>query len=760
MAMAANSYGQEYRPGYLLQPNEFFDTQFEVLDSSGWFQALPETEISFTNFWADNKHYFGMGADDSFVVTRETNDDYPFMNEDNRMTHTRYNQTYQGVKVEFAEIFLHHKDNKVEFINGKLAEGLNLSVTPAITEPSALTAAINHLGTANLYSWQDPDYEAAYKEEKGDTNATTYPVGELVIAKQDYTSNYDAEQFVLAWKFTIQSLSPEISVEVYINAENGTFLKEHNLVFEGTGTTLSYGYGSNVYLDTRWRGGLYNHHVLRSNDANAPKIWTKKHTTTGAFGGYDCVLSPPYCTPNAFDNDDIWHDETVTTPHWIGTHAWNYWKTKFNRNSYDNNYAEVKILNNMPTEQSSYNPNDHVLRFGRLNGNGAHHATRDIVGHEFAHAVIWHTAKLGGYNEPGALNESFADIFGYELERYIAGGHVNWLLGEDTEVRRVMNNPATSMVYDASKGCGDHNTSQPAFYHGARWYFGNCDRSGVHINGGVQNYWFYLLTMGSTNAPEGTYNNIAVSGIGADKARNIAFYNVDNFLGSNSQYLDAALGAMLSASVMFGTCSNESRQTRNAWAAVDSRIKPYKPLSIAGPNTIYLFNGNPIVAMPVNYLATGGNSRKLNWTCSSAWSWSNLSSNLLVDNIFSISNFNNNYVTTTITVADVCVTVPKTIYFKNLSIMPEFEDLFETAILINPNPSTAWVSIEVILPEAHPEDAINITVTDNMGTTWFNQTYSGGVLPSQFNFSSLPIGNYIVTATQSGQVVSTHLSRH
>lgn len=67
-----SSIAQDYVPSYLTTDNEFISENFDVIDSSGWFQALPETDISFSSFLTDYMQYFGMGADDGFVIKRAT----------------------------------------------------------------------------------------------------------------------------------------------------------------------------------------------------------------------------------------------------------------------------------------------------------------------------------------------------------------------------------------------------------------------------------------------------------------------------------------------------------------------------------------------------------------------------------------------------------------------------------------------------------------------------------------------------------------
>ena len=72
---------------------------------------------------------------------------------------------------------------------------------------------------------------------------------------------------------------------------------------------------------------------------------------------------------------------------------------------------------------------------------------RDVGGHELTHAVVEHSSNLFYADESGALNESFADIFGTMIERE------NWSVGEklfnDGDVLRSLKNPQV-------KGHPDH----------------------------------------------------------------------------------------------------------------------------------------------------------------------------------------------------------------------------------------------------------------------------------------------------------------
>lgn len=49
----------------------------------------------------------------------------------------------------------------------------------------------------------------------------------------------------------------------------------------------------------------------------------------------------------------------------------------------------------------------------------------DVAGHEMSHGVIESTANLDYEGESGAINESFADVFGVLIDRD------DWEVGED-----------------------------------------------------------------------------------------------------------------------------------------------------------------------------------------------------------------------------------------------------------------------------------------------------------------------------------------
>ena len=160
--------------------------------------------------------------------------------------------------------------------------------------------------------------------------------------------------------------------------------------------------------------------------------------------------------------------------------------------------------------------------------------TSDVGGHELGHGLVQSSAGLKYQGHSGALNESFSDVLGVSFEFYLykkfnenklktddLKGEADWVIGEDSgksiEYLRNMKDPNNAKY------------PQPKIYRGKYWADpnGQMDYGGVHINSGVGNYCFYLLS----------------SKIGKDNALSI-FYNCLKSLGSNSSYIDFRNGLL------------------------------------------------------------------------------------------------------------------------------------------------------------------------------------------------------------------------
>ncbi|MEA3462765.1 MAG: M4 family metallopeptidase, partial [Bacteroidota bacterium] len=122
----------------------------------------------------------------------------------------------------------------------------------------------------------------------------------------------------------------------------------------------------------------------------------------------------------------------------------------------------------------------------------------DIIGHELTHGVTQYEANLVYRNQPGALNESFSDVFGSLVKQRVnlhTADQADWLIGEglftvnvDAEGIRSMKAPGTA--YDDPLLGRD---PQPG--HMNDYVDTTSDNGGVHINSGIPNKAFYKVAV-------------------------------------------------------------------------------------------------------------------------------------------------------------------------------------------------------------------------------------------------------------------------
>ncbi|MBL0343115.1 MAG: M4 family metallopeptidase [Bacteroidetes bacterium] len=152
-------------------------------------------------------------------------------------------------------------------------------------------------------------------------------------------------------------------------------------------------------------------------------------------------------------------------------------------------------------------------------------------------------------------------IFGITVDFFSRPGVANWKLGDQCYTPNTAGDALRFM--DNPNAAGDPDT-----YLGTYWYTGTGDNGGVHTNSGVQNYWYYLLSVGGAGTNDVGFN-FNVSGITIEKARLIAYRNNTFYLTSGSQYSDAAFYSLQAATDLYGNCSAEAFSVKNAWDAVN-----------------------------------------------------------------------------------------------------------------------------------------------------------------------------------------------
>lgn len=490
----------------------------------------------FAGFQEWGKSLLRLSADDGFFLKSTENDNLGF-------THFRYGQTYKGHPVEGAMWIVHTLNGKVVSMNGELYSGVASPVTPVLSESQALTRALSFIG-ADVYKWQLPQEEKFIKWEQSDPNATFFPIGSVVLAPVD--GNFKQPRFVAAWKFSIYAQSPLSNSEVFVDARNGQIVWQRNRLMhvDSAGTAVT-GYSGTQPIKADFTGTTFR---LREVGRGLGVETYDMNTGTSYGAAVDFTDSD-----NNWNNVNTQKDQYATDAHWGAEKTYDYFWQEQGRNSINGSGFRLRSYVHYDVNYSNAFWDGTRMTYG--DGSTRPFTALDVAGHEITHGLTTFTADLVYQDEPGALNESFSDIFGNTIERLYRPLQWNWRIGED-----LYNNGIRNMQNPGALG-------DPDTYLGTNWYTGTGDNGGVHTNSSVQNKWFYILTQGE-NGTNDLGDAYSVSGIGIDKASDIAYRNLVVYLTTNSQYADARFYAIQSALDLYGPCTNEVTQTTNAWYAV------------------------------------------------------------------------------------------------------------------------------------------------------------------------------------------------
>lgn len=424
-------------------------------------------------------------------------------------------QTYKGVEIFGSEVVFEIKDGVVLSMDGRIS-GIQLnSVEPKISETRALEIAHKFVNEKSTF----------------DTKLVIYST---------------TESTKLAWSMKQSAFSERW--QILIDAQDGSIIDSYNTLAHGRG----HGHDGEEVEVTSELDTATNLYVLRDRGEFARETYDAKNggyifgPVIGGLPG-DLVTS---------ENDYFTDLASVDAHNFAGMYL-KVLKEKFNRNSYDNKGAKImstvhfmkKFVNAFWNgTQMVYGDGDNVLASNLAGG-------YDVIAHEISHAVTEHTSDLIYRNESGALNEAFSDIMATYAESVSQPEKFDWLIGEDVwtpgvegDALRYMNDPAK-----------DGQSSD--FY--ADRYKGSQDNGGVHLNSGIANLAFYMLSEGGTHPRK--KSKVRVEGLGIDLAIKLFYDTFTKRLTKASTFKDTR-EAMIKEAGNYG--SNVVNSVKNAWSAV------------------------------------------------------------------------------------------------------------------------------------------------------------------------------------------------
>jgi Zn-dependent metalloprotease len=465
-------------------------------------------EAKSRRFFTNNKALLRIGAPDQELLLAKAET----MTDGTQVL--RFQQTFGGLEVWPAQVVTNvAKDGRLTAMTGAYVptpEGLVLNATVASSE--AVRVAWAHIGLLP---------------------PTARPEPVLKI----YAENGTAKE--LAYEVMVEGGMRDS--QVFVSAISGKVLKSISKICTGAVSGSGVGIVSSTPLPLNlWQSGA----TFYAKDTTKPMY--NSATGFGVIRVYNnnnqgpAAGSAPSMSASQYTYSD---SEAVSALYNLGL-TYDFYKNEFNRNSYDNNGADmigiVRYTQQAGIPMLNATWNGSFMAFGNADKFAG---ALDVVAHEMTHAVVQKTAELVYENQSGALNESLADIMGEGAE-WKAAGLSDWKLGS-------VLGPGMQRDMIVPEACGQPS-KMSSFLRTTN------DHGGVHTNSGIPNHAFYLLVEG---LPGG--------GIGRSKAHQIFYRTLTTKLSKNSDFQDLRAGAVLSANELYGSGSVESQKVKAAFDAVE-----------------------------------------------------------------------------------------------------------------------------------------------------------------------------------------------
>jgi Zn-dependent metalloprotease len=182
----------------------------------------------------------------------------------------------------------------------------------------------------------------------------------------------------------------------------------------------------------------------------------------------------------------------------------------------------------------------------------------DVIGHELTHGVTQYEASLEYADQPGALNESFSDVFGSLVKQRSLGQtakQADWLIGAGLFTPKVKGKAIRSMASPGTAYDDPVLGKDPQPADMAHYVDTTDDNGGVHINSGIPNRAFYLAAT-------------AIGGRAWEKAGRVWYVTLRDRLRPGSDFAAAASLTIAVAAELYGSTSAVARAVEAAWTKV------------------------------------------------------------------------------------------------------------------------------------------------------------------------------------------------
>lgn len=477
-----------------------------------------------------------------FVVMSDTRDELG-------LRHVRYAQMYKAVPVWNRDMYVHFDvDGEVTTINGTYepSPSKELSAIPLISSESAITTVVNDLKVKERWAPVTGDVAAMLKIPSPSSKLVFFPEGE------DMRLAYEVEVFPNIYEryiYVVDAKNGEVirSIEAFCSLtprDHKTSITKVGNFSAPTATTAMPLAGFTNATGTDLNNQSKSMRVYQHSDGQYYSVWDLPNLNAGQSqlpnspvgGAITLTLNNKDLTREAdlfhvTSSNNNWTDKAGVSAHANMKVCYDYYSSTFGRKAIDDqNSLIISIIH----ATDGGGGMDNAFWTGKLMvyGDGATEfkplaGGLDVAAHEMTHGVIEHTANLVYEFQPGALNESCADIFGVMVDPE------DLTLGED-----VMKPGKGTCLRDLENPNNPTGLAkQPAHMNEFNQLTAEQDNGGVHINSGIPNRAAALI----------------INAIGRDKTAKIYYRALQNYMTRNSQFIDCRLACEKAATDLFGS---------------------------------------------------------------------------------------------------------------------------------------------------------------------------------------------------------------
>lgn len=553
---------QNYHGSEILSFNKEV-ASFHILSSGSFWIEMKEN-----NLW-QSRNSTGKVINNVLLIEPKSNSiPLDWINEDEhsdalQQTHIRVQQTLGGIPIKGQDMILHLRNNQLRSMNGFAWTGNIPDKLPeALSKEQALGATKTYLSSKNVHYQPNSNFIGLQLPED-DASLIWFPKdGKLILAYRidthpnamDHWIVYlDAAHLNILEGYTETcSLAPMAlynhglnhvnTIQEYDNAiepammpvlDGATVTTDQDLLGQNR-TVNGYQVGANIFMIDASRTSMFQ--PAQSVMPNDPVgvIWTVDAQNSSPQQSNFEVVQVSNTTNN-------WKNLEVSA-HYNAGQAFEYYKNTFNRNAINGNGGNIISIINVTDENDNNMDNAFWSGVAMFYGNGDVAFTAlakglDVAGHEMSHGVVGTTANLEYIGQSGALNESYADVFGSMIDRD------DWKIGEDVVKLNFFPSGALrdmSDPHNGGTGPNDHGW-QPSHMNEYQNLGQDEDNGGVHINSGIPNKALFLFA----------------TAVGKNKAEQVYYKALTDYLVKSSQFIDMRLAVEKAATDLFGAGSAE-----------------------------------------------------------------------------------------------------------------------------------------------------------------------------------------------------------